>query len=40
MDAAERAQEFGLDYGNALICLDDEIVFEFNTNEGDWFSGL
>jgi hypothetical protein len=39
MDAAERAREFGLDYGAALVRLDEEVLFEFDTNEGDWFSG-
>lgn len=40
MDASQRAQEFGLDYGPAILRLEDDLTVEFDPNEGDWFNGM
>lgn len=40
LDAAERAREFGLDYGSALVRLEDDNTLEFDLLIGDWISGI
>jgi|688.fasta_scaffold2455406_1 hypothetical protein len=38
LDAAERAREFGLDYGSAYIKLGGQVI-KFDKENGDWMSG-
>jgi hypothetical protein len=40
LDAAERAREFGLDYGSALVRLEDDNTLEFDLLIGNWISGI
>lgn len=39
LDASQRAREFGLEYLPAFISLEDDITFEFDLKEGEWFNG-
>ena len=39
MDASQRAREFGLDYGSASLNLEEDVMFEFDLKQGDWFNG-
>lgn len=38
LDAAERAREFGLDYGNAYLKLNEHTI-RFDPQTGDWIIG-
>lgn len=38
MDANKRAQEFGLDYSQAEIKLDDNMKLCFDFETGDWLN--
>ena len=39
MDAATRAREFGLDYSQAHIKLDDDLKLCFDLETSDWING-
>ena len=39
MDAAERAREFGLDYNQAHLKLEDNLKLCFDLDTADWMNG-